>query len=51
VATGHAALGILTELLGLYIVLVAGTDIVPLRLRFKHWRVWMRTELCVGGSW
>lgn len=45
VAVGHAALGMMAESLGLYIVLVAATNIVPQRLRFKRWRVWMRTEL------
>ena len=44
-ATIHAVLGITAELLGLYIVLVAGTNVLPHRLRFKHWKVWMRTEL------
>jgi uncharacterized membrane protein YozB (DUF420 family) len=41
----HAVLGIAAELLGLYIVLVAGTNVLPQRLRFKHWKGWMRTEL------
>jgi uncharacterized membrane protein YozB (DUF420 family) len=45
VATIHAALGIAAELLGLYIVIVAGTDVLPQWLRFKHWKLWMRTEL------
>jgi len=45
VATIHAALGITAELLGLYIVLVAGTNVLPQWLRFKHWKRWMRTEL------
>jgi len=45
VATIHAVLGIAAELLGLYIVLVAGTDILPQWLRFKHWKPWMRTGL------
>src|SRR5579864_6282094 len=44
-ATIHAVFGITAELLGLYIVLVAGTNILPDWLRFKHWKVWMRTEL------
>jgi uncharacterized membrane protein YozB (DUF420 family) len=44
-ATIHAVLGITAELLGLYIVLVAGTNILPDWLRFKHWKWWMRTEL------
>ena len=41
----HALLGIAAELLGLYIVIVAGTNLVPQRLRFKRWKLWMRTEL------
>ena len=44
-ATIHAVLEMTAELLGLYIVLVAGTNVLPQRLRFKHWKVWMRTEL------
>ena len=44
-ATIHAVLGITAELLGLYIVIVAGTKVLPQRLRFKHWKRWMRTEL------
>jgi uncharacterized membrane protein YozB (DUF420 family) len=47
VATGHAALGIAAELLGLYIVLVAGTNFVPRRLRFQRWKLWMRAELAL----
>jgi uncharacterized membrane protein YozB (DUF420 family) len=45
VATIHAALGIAAELLGLYIVIVAGTEVLPQWLRFKHWKLWMRMEL------
>lgn len=47
VATAHAALGGLAEALGVYIMLVAGTKLIPERLRFKRWKVWMRTELAV----
>lgn len=43
--TVHAALGILAELLGLYVVLVAGTQLVPMGLRFRNYRPWMRTTL------
>ena len=43
----HAALGITAELLGLYIVLVAGTDVLPAWLRFRNWKLWMRTELAL----
>lgn len=44
IATVHAALGMTAELLGLYIVLVAGTSLVPRSLRFKRWKRWMRIE-------
>jgi uncharacterized membrane protein YozB (DUF420 family) len=44
-ATIHAVLGITAELLGLYIVIVAGTNVLPHWLRFKQWKLWMRTEL------
>src|SRR5260370_17155614 len=46
-ATFHAALGTAAELLGLYIVLVAATSVVPRRLRFQNWKVWMRSELAL----
>jgi uncharacterized membrane protein YozB (DUF420 family) len=41
----HALLGITAELLGLYIVIVAGTNVLPQWLRFEQWKPWMRTEL------
>ncbi len=41
----HALLGIIAEVLGLYIVIVAGTDILPQWLRFTKWKYWMRIEL------
>jgi uncharacterized membrane protein YozB (DUF420 family) len=44
-ATMHAVLGITAEVVGLYIVVVAGTNILPQWLRFKNWKWWMRTEL------
>ena len=53
----HAALGITAELLGLYIVLVAGTDVLPAWLRFRNWKLWMCTELVlwfvvvISGLW
>ncbi|MEK6303231.1 MAG: DUF420 domain-containing protein [Acidobacteriota bacterium] len=43
----HALLGTLAELLGLYIVLVAATQLVPKKLRFKRYKPWMRTELAL----
>jgi fumarate reductase subunit D len=44
-ATIHAVLEMTAELLGLYIVLVAGTNVIPQWLSFQHWKWWMRTEL------
>lgn len=41
----HALLGLTAELLGLYIVMVAGTNVLPHWLRFDHWKWWMRAEL------
>jgi uncharacterized membrane protein YozB (DUF420 family) len=46
-AAAHVGLGIAAELLGLYIVLVAGTNVLPQWLRFKHWKWWMRAELAL----
>ena len=40
----HAALGMAAELLGLYIILVAGTNVLPTWLRFRNWKQWMRAE-------
>lgn len=45
VATIHALLGLTAEFLGIYIVIVAGTRVLPQPLRFKDWKRWMRTEL------
>lgn len=45
IATIHALLGMAAEILGLYIVTVAGTNVLPRRLRFKQWKHWMRAEL------
>jgi uncharacterized membrane protein YozB (DUF420 family) len=45
VATAHGILGAIAELLGLYIVLAAGTGIIPLSLRISRWKLWMRVEL------
>lgn len=45
VATAHAALGTVTEVAGLYIVLAAGTNIMPQRFRLTKYKLWMRTVL------
>ena len=47
VATGHATMGCIAELVGVYIILVAGTRILPERLRFVRYKPWMRTELVI----
>jgi uncharacterized membrane protein YozB (DUF420 family) len=45
VALVHGVLGGAAELLGLYILLVAGTNVVPEAVRFRRWKLWMRVEL------
>lgn len=45
ITTAHAGLGATAELLGIYILLVAGTKLLPEAVRFKNWKRWMRTEL------
>jgi uncharacterized membrane protein YozB (DUF420 family) len=43
----HGILGGVTELFGLYILLVAGTNVVPRAWRFRRWKLWMRVELAL----
>ena len=40
--------GAVAEGLGVYVVLNAGTNLLPERLRFRRYKVWMRTVL---GLW
>lgn len=47
ISTAHGVLGALAEVLGLYILLVAGTNILPQAWRFKRWKLWMRIELAL----
>ncbi|HKA34874.1 MAG TPA: DUF420 domain-containing protein [Candidatus Binatia bacterium] len=47
IATLHAAAGGVAQLLGIYIVLAAGTKLLPERLRFRNYKRWMRTELAL----
>src|SRR5258705_349118 len=44
-ATTHGALGTVTELAGLYILLSAGTSVLPKQLRITKYKVWMRSVL------
>ena len=47
IATVHMLLGSSAELLGIYVVLVAGTKLAPQSLRFTNWKRWMRIELAL----
>ena len=44
-ATTHAALGGVTEIAGLYILLSAGTSVLPEKLRITKYKLWMRSVL------
>ena len=44
-ATAHAALGSVTEIAGLYILLAAGTSVLPETFRITKYKAWMRTVL------
>jgi uncharacterized membrane protein YozB (DUF420 family) len=45
IATIHAALGSVAEMAGLYILLAAGTKVLPENLRFTRYKLWMRSVL------
>jgi hypothetical protein len=47
----HAALGSITEGAALYILLAAGTNALPERLRISKYKMWMQTYSCSGGSY
>jgi len=44
-AAAHAALGVVAECAGLYILLAAGTKLLPERFRIKRFKLWMRSVL------
>ena len=44
-ATAHAALGTITEIAGLYVLLAAGTGVLPEKFRITKYKAWMRTVL------
>jgi len=46
-ATAHAALGGITEIAALYVLLSAGTDILPQQFRLTDYRAWMRSVLAL----
>ena len=43
--TTHGAFGAVTELAGLYILVSAGTSVLPEKLRITRYKVWMRSVL------
>jgi len=47
-ATAHAVLGTAVECAALYILLAAGTTLIPEKLRLTRYKLWMRTVL---ASW
>jgi uncharacterized membrane protein YozB (DUF420 family) len=44
-ATTHGILGLAAELLGLYVLLAAGTSLLPRPLRLTRYKPWMRAAL------
>jgi uncharacterized membrane protein YozB (DUF420 family) len=44
-ATAHAVLGTITAIAGLYILLAAGTRVLPEKFRITKYKLWMRTVL------
>jgi uncharacterized membrane protein YozB (DUF420 family) len=48
--TAMLLLGIAAEALGIYIILVAGTSLIPERWRFRRYKLVMRTELILWWS-
>jgi hypothetical protein len=47
-ATAHGALGSVTEIAGLYILLAAGTNVLPHKFRVAGYKLWMRS-MCSRG--
>jgi uncharacterized membrane protein YozB (DUF420 family) len=44
-AAAHAALGTITEIAAVYILLAAGTHFLPEKFRLTRYKLWMRTLL------
>jgi uncharacterized membrane protein YozB (DUF420 family) len=45
IAAAHAALGSVAEVAGLYLLLAAGTNLFPKKLRLIRYKFWMRSVL------
>jgi len=46
-AAAHVTVGTLALLLGIYVVLVAGTPVIPKAVRFGNYKAWMRTLITI----
>jgi uncharacterized membrane protein YozB (DUF420 family) len=46
-AATHAALGSVAEIAGLYILLAAGTNLLPAKFRITRYKLWMRSVLLI----
>jgi uncharacterized membrane protein YozB (DUF420 family) len=46
-ATIHAALGSVAEVAGLYVLLAAGTNVLPEKLQLTRYKMWMRSVLVI----
>lgn len=46
-AATHAALGGIAELAGLYILLAAGTNVLPKKIQITRYKFWMRSVLVI----
>jgi len=46
-AATHAALGGAAEIAGLYILLAAGTNLLPAKFRITRYKLWMRSVLLI----
>lgn len=46
-AAAHVVAGSVALLLGIYVVLVAGTRLIPKPLRFANYKAWMRTLIAI----
>jgi plastocyanin len=47
IVLAHAAVGGIAELLAIYVILVAGSSLLPERYRFSRYKPWMRTTLAL----
>jgi uncharacterized membrane protein YozB (DUF420 family) len=47
IAAAHAALGGVAEVAGLYLLLAAGTKVLPEKWRITNYKFWMRTTLLI----